>query len=90
MSTGSEERIEVKELSFEEAFRELEETVRKLEEGDLTLEKSIALFERGMQLAQHCGQMLDQAELKVRQLVPSPEGEHEVLPFEGEGKGGLS
>lgn len=82
MSTESEDRIEVKGLSFEEAFKELEETVRKLEEGDLTLEDSIALFERGMQLAQHCGQMLDRAELKVRQLVPSPEGEYEVLPFE--------
>lgn len=79
---STEDRAEVKELSFEEAFRELEETVRKLEEGDLTLEESIALFERGTQLAQHCGQMLDQAELKVQQLGPSP--------FEEPGKGALS
>ena len=64
--------------------------MRKLEEGDLTLEDSIALFERGTRLAQHCGQMLDRAELKVRQLVPSPEGEYEVAPFEEPGKGVLS
>ncbi|MFQ6102619.1 MAG: exodeoxyribonuclease VII small subunit, partial [Anaerolineae bacterium] len=75
---------EVKELSFEEAFRELEETVQKLEEGNLTLDESIALFERGTQLAARCGKLLDQAELKVRQLVPSPEGEYELAEFEPE------
>lgn len=74
----------MKELSFEEAFRELEETVQKLEEGNLTLDESIALFERGTQLAARCGKLLDQAELKVRQLVPSPEGEYELVEFEPE------
>lgn len=79
--------MDVSELSFEEAFRELEETVRKLEEGDLTLDESIALFERGMKLAQYCGKKLDKVELKVNQLVPSAEGSYEVVPFEGEAGG---
>lgn len=83
MSTENDER-EVKGLSFEEAFRELEETVRKLEEGNLTLDESIALFERGTQLAARCGKLLDQAELKVRQLVPSPGGGYELAEFEPE------
>jgi exodeoxyribonuclease VII small subunit len=58
-------------IPFEEAFNELEQTVQKLEEGELTLEKAIALFERGVQLVQLCNEQLDQAELKVRQLLPS-------------------
>jgi len=60
---------EVENLTFEQAFAELEETVGKLEAGGLTLEESLALFERGQALAAHCGQQLDQAELKIRQLT---------------------
>jgi exodeoxyribonuclease VII small subunit len=57
--------------SFEALFRRLEETVTKLEEGGLPLEKSLALYEEGMRLAQRCQEMLDAAELKVRQLKES-------------------
>jgi exodeoxyribonuclease VII small subunit len=74
---------EVEKLSFEEAFKELEDAVHRLEGGGLTLDESIALFERGTKLAQHCGQKLDDAELKVSQLVPSDEGGYETVPFEG-------
>jgi exodeoxyribonuclease VII small subunit len=76
---------EVEKLSFEEAFKELEDTVHQLEEGGLTLDESIALFERGMRLAEHCGQKLDDAELKVSQLVPSDEGGYRTMPFEEKG-----
>ena len=73
---------ELERLSFEEAFKELENTVQRLEGGGLTLDESIALFERGMRLAQHCGQKRDDAELKVSQLVPSGEGDYNMIPFE--------
>jgi exodeoxyribonuclease VII small subunit len=79
--------MEIENLSFEEAFRDLEETVRRLEEGDLTLDESIALFEQGQALARHCGERLDRAELRVSQLVPSSEqdeGGYETVPFEEE------
>jgi len=69
-------------ISFESAYKELEETVRKLEAGSLTLEESLALFERGTELASLCGQQLDEAELRVRKLVPSPRGDIEDVPFE--------
>ena len=74
-----------RQLSFEEAFKELEDTVHRLEGGGLTLDESIALFERGMSLAAHCGQKLDDAELKVSQLVPSDEGGYETMFFEEDG-----
>lgn len=66
--------------SFEERFRELEETVRKLEQGDLDLETSLALFERGIQLARRCEEMLDQAELKVHELMPDLTPSEEPRP----------
>jgi exodeoxyribonuclease VII small subunit len=72
----------IENLSFEEAFKELEDVVHRLEEGGLTLDESIALFERGMRLAKQCGQKLDEAELKVSQLMPSAKGGYETIPFE--------
>ena len=69
--------------SFENAFQELEETVRRLEAGGLTLEESLALFERGTELAALCNEQLDHAELRVRQLLPAPEGGVEAVHFEG-------
>ena len=64
---------EVSELSFEEALRELELTVARLEEGELTLEESLALFERGQSLANHCGDLLEKASLRVEQLTEDGE-----------------
>lgn len=55
-------------LSYEQAFSELEEIVDGLETNQKSLEEAIALFERGQALAQYCASLLDQADLKVRQL----------------------
>ena len=60
----------VEELTYEEAFAELEKIVDVLE-GDAIqnpLEDAISLFERGQALVRHCSELLDGAELKVRQL----------------------
>jgi exodeoxyribonuclease VII small subunit len=55
--------------AFDEALGQLEETVQALESGHLRLEEALALFERGMRLAQVCQEALDRAELRVGQLV---------------------
>jgi len=55
-------------LSFEDAFKRLEDIVARLEAGDLSLDESLALYEQGQQLARHCSQLLDAAELRVQQL----------------------
>lgn len=67
----------VEELTYEEALAELEEIVSALEGEQNRLEESIRLFERGQQLAAHCSEMLEAAELKVKQVAGD-----EVLPFE--------
>lgn len=59
---------DIDKLTFEKAFHELEETVERLEGGDLTLKEAISLYERGMNLARHCNDALDAAELQVQQL----------------------
>ena len=71
-----------KELTFEAAFQELEETVQRLENGELTLDEAIALFERGQALARLCDEKLEQAELRVDQLLPDADGGYRKVPFE--------
>ncbi|MBW7958079.1 MAG: exodeoxyribonuclease VII small subunit [Candidatus Promineofilum sp.] len=63
----------MQDLTFEEALQQLEETVAQLESGNLTLEASLSLFERGQWLAAYCGQLLDQAQLRVEQLTEDGE-----------------
>ncbi|MGB5931869.1 MAG: exodeoxyribonuclease VII small subunit [Anaerolineae bacterium] len=71
-------------LSFEEAFQELDKTVQRLEEGELTLQESMALFERGMELVNYCGQLLDETELKVKALLPSPGEGYKLVEYSDE------
>jgi exodeoxyribonuclease VII small subunit len=66
--------------TFEDLYQELEDTVRRLEAGNLPLAESLALFERGAALTEQCNAMLDQAELRVRQLVERPDGSLAVEP----------
>jgi exodeoxyribonuclease VII small subunit len=70
--------------SFEKLFSELEETVAKLEAGDLALDESLALFQRGTELAKLCAVMLDEAELRVKELSPRGEAIEMEEPGEGE------
>lgn len=58
----------VEELSFEEAFTELDAVVSLLENEPQALDEAMKLFERGQALARRCSALLDQAELKLRQL----------------------
>lgn len=68
----------VEDLSYEEAFGELEEIVSSLEAGDQSLDQATTLFARGQALAKRCAELLEKAELKVRQL-----SENGVKDFEG-------
>ena len=63
------ENKKLESLSFEDSYDMLERLIQKLEEGDLTVDESIALYEEGMQLAAHCERQLDDAEIKVTQLL---------------------
>ena len=76
---------EIANLTFEQAFQQLEEVVRQLESGELPLEQSLALFERGMALANFCENKLDEAEQKVQQLVGAGSEAPTLTPFNAEG-----
>ena len=58
----------VEELTYEQALAELEAIVASLESSKLPLDESMALYERGQALTRHCTQLLDKAELHLKQL----------------------
>jgi exodeoxyribonuclease VII small subunit len=59
----------IDELSYEQAFAELEQVVKNLEMDELSLEDAIKTFERGQLLSQRCTALLEQADLKIRELT---------------------
>jgi len=61
-------------LSYEQAFKELESIVETLESEQKPLDESLQLYERGQLLVQYCMALLDQADLRIRQLNPNQGG----------------
>jgi len=57
-------------LNYEQAFSELEGIVETLESEQKPLDESLKLYERGQLLVQYCMALLDQADLRIRQLNP--------------------
>ena len=69
----------VEDLTYEQALTELEAIVSALEGEQGQLEESIKLFERGQALVKRCGELLEAAQLKVRQVAGDS-----VIPFDEE------
>lgn len=63
-------------LSYEQAYKELELIVDTLESEQKPLDESLQLYERGQLLVQYCMALLDQADLRIRQLNPNQGGEN--------------
>ena len=61
----------VDQLTYEAAFAELQRVIAALEGEQRSLDEATSLYERGQALAKRCGELLDKAELKVRQLTGS-------------------
>ena len=55
-------------LAYEAAMAELQGIVAALEGETTSLDEAMAKFERGQALVKRCMELLDGAELKVRQL----------------------
>jgi len=57
-----------KAINFEKSMMELDEIVRQLEKGELSLEDSLKHYEKGINLARKCQDILVQAEQKIEML----------------------
>lgn len=63
-----------KSMEFEQSLRRLDEIVRRMEEGNVPLAEALKLFEEGTALSAKCANLLDEAELKVVELVKGKDG----------------
>ena len=63
----------VDQMRYEEALQELETILEALEGEARGLDQTLGLYERGRALVQHCQTLLEQADLKVRQLDQNDE-----------------
>ena len=68
--------------SFEESLLALQQIVSDLEGGAITLDDSLRRFEEGIGLLRQCYQFLEQAELRIEQLVSlDAQGNCTLVPF---------
>jgi exodeoxyribonuclease VII small subunit len=66
---------DIKNMSFEQALKELESIVDRLEKGDVELEASILIYERGEALKSHCVTLLRKAESRVEKITFNQNGQ---------------
>jgi exodeoxyribonuclease VII small subunit len=66
---------------FEQSLDELEQLVARMEENELGLDESLKSFERGVALYRNCQSALEQAELRVKQLL-DPGNPESAEPFD--------
>jgi len=59
------------ELTYEQAFSELESIVDAMENQQQPLDEAMNLFERGQILSQYCTSLLENAELRIKELNTS-------------------
>jgi exodeoxyribonuclease VII small subunit len=74
MSKPPPKHTDIKDMSFEQALKELDGIVSRLERGDVELEESITIYERGEALRDHCERLLKQAEARVEKLTFNADG----------------
>ncbi len=67
----------VGQLTYEAAFAELQTIIEALEGEQGSLDEATSLYARGQALVKRCGELLDGAELKVRQLSGSDPADFE-------------
>lgn len=58
-----------KKIDFESSLKKLELIVAKLEDENINLEDSVKSFEAGINLVKECQKQLEDAELKVKELL---------------------
>lgn len=67
-----------KDLSFEEALKELEALVKELENGEIDLNQAVEKYQSGMKLSKHCHTLLKDAEETIVKMMK----EDELVDFE--------
>ena len=63
------EKVDKKDMKFEDAVRSLEKIISELESGELDLDKSISEYSEAMKLVKVCEEKIKSAEDMVTKIV---------------------
>lgn len=77
--------MKIDNLSYEETLVELEEILKELEDGDCTLSDSVDKFKVGIDLYNHCNELLTKAEGEVKIVLKDSSGQTSDEEFLMEG-----
>jgi exodeoxyribonuclease VII small subunit len=66
---------------IDEDIKKLDEIAKKMEGSDLPLEKSMDLFQEGIALVKKCTEVLQKAELRVKEIIETSSGKFEETPL---------
>ena len=75
------EKVDKKDMKFEDAVRSLEKIISELESGELDLDKSISEYSEAMKLIEFCEKKLNSATKTANKLV---EANGKIVDFEVE------
>jgi exodeoxyribonuclease VII small subunit len=64
-----EQKNDIRNLSFEQAIKELTAIVGGIEGGQGSLEESLGQYERGMALIKHCRDILQKAQKRIEKIA---------------------
>ena len=67
--------------TFEDSFSRLEKILETLEADDCTLEETIKLYEEGLGLTKICYDKLNNAELRIKEINKSLNGDVHVKDY---------
>ena len=70
-----EQKDDIKNLTFEQAIKELGGIVGSIEEGQESLEDSLGQYERGMALIAHCRDILQKAQKRIETISKQQKSE---------------
>ena len=70
-----------KEMTFEQALKNLEEAVARLEKGQIPLDEALDSFEAGVQSANLCRKKLQAVEARIETLTKNNDGSFTTEPF---------
>ena len=70
----TQENTDVRNMTFEEAMKALEELVKRLEAGGIDLDESLGIYERAVELRNHCKAILDDGKRRIQRIMETSEG----------------
>jgi exodeoxyribonuclease VII small subunit len=70
------------ENTFENSFTRLEQILEKLESENVSLEETIELYEEGLKLTKFCYDKLSKAELRIKEITNSANGDLEIKNYQ--------